>query len=287
MNNIKNRNTREAILRTLAYRSVFSYPVTLYQVYCFLISREKIEFKEFKQVLEKLVREGVVNQKGFYYFIGNSNLKKRISGEAAAIRLLKHASKTLKFFGLLPGVRMIAVTGAVAAGNTFEQDDIDILVVTSANSLWTTRFFVVSLLKILRLYRKDGDESGKICPNIFVSDDNLIWPDKNLFVAHDILMMVPIVDKSGCYAKFLAKNKWVTKFFSNCCPYTPFAEKPSYVYWNPFEKILRAVQLAYMKKRVTNEVVEPKLAHFRRDDHSKKILDSYFRKCKEFGTPPF
>ena len=51
------KETAKAIKRTLAYRSIFQYPMSFYQLATFLISSKPVDGKKLKETLNKLVKE--------------------------------------------------------------------------------------------------------------------------------------------------------------------------------------------------------------------------------------
>ena len=59
---------QQAILDTLSYRAVFAYPMSLYQLATFLISKEEISTNAIRQELKRLIKIGAVSQKGGKYF---------------------------------------------------------------------------------------------------------------------------------------------------------------------------------------------------------------------------
>ncbi|MBI4091177.1 hypothetical protein HY419_00330 [candidate division WWE3 bacterium] len=274
---------RKAILTTLAYRNVFGYPLTFYQIYTYLLAPEPLDFGEFKRNLVELLEDKSVKYDSNFFHLGDVKVAERIRREEESKTLFDEACKVTGRLGVIPFVKLVCVTGAVAAGNADTNGDIDILIVTSAGRLWLTRFLVVTLLKLFRVYRTDKHEGGKICPNIFIDESDLSWNiNRNEYIAHEVLLMKPALDKGDYYFKFLGSNLWVNNFLPHHnlshitdIPESRPGEKEKRGLKDFLEKILMKVQLWYMRNKKTNEITTQRLIHFRRDDHTNRILNSF------------
>ncbi len=275
---------KNSILRTLAYRDIFSYALTFYQTYNYLISPVGVNFEEFKEALVELIKEGKIIYSDGFFHLGNVDILELKKRQQASRELFARAKKISTVLGRFPTVLLVCVTGAVAAGNSSENDDIDILVVASKNKLWITRLFVVLTLKVLNLYRKDGKEKGRVCPNIFLDENDLSWSySRNVYTAHEALLMRPVLDKAELYLEFLGVNGWVRQFFPHAIfdivsiQYKPFS-KPGFL-----ERLAMTLQLWYMRNKKTKEITTDKFIHFKRNDHSERILSEFGDKCKILG----
>ena len=281
MNN--SSDVKTAILKTLAYREVFEYPLTFYQLYVYLISQEPVPFDDFKEELRNLLTEKKIFYLDGYFHTGDSEVvRKRKENETASLAHLEKAKNVAAKISKIPWVKFVGVTGAVSAGNAPAQDDIDLFIVSSSGKVWTTRFFVVLLLKVLGLYRSDKSPYGKFCPNLFVQEDSLFWGNAiSVYIAHEIYMMVPVFDRSEYYFRFLSENPWTKDFL----PHVKYQKLDDIVFPTKridfVEKIFRNLQLWYMRKKITNEVTTDKVIHFKRDDNSGWIQASFSKKFKE------
>ncbi len=203
-----------AILRTLCYHDLFDYPLTLEETHRFLIGKKKGEIKN-------LIKEGKVEEKdGFYFLKGKrETVSLRKKREKISRKKLVLAQRMADWFRLIPTIKMIAVTGALAINNSQKDDDIDFLIVTSKNGLWLTRIPAVLLIELLasRPQLDKGRLKDTICLNIFLDENHLQMPKEkqNLFVAHEIVQMKPLWQKDEVYQKFLKKNQWVAKYLPN------------------------------------------------------------------------
>ncbi len=114
-------------------------------------------------------------------------------------------------------IEMIGVTGSVAAENCDIDDDIDLLIITKAQSLWLTRFQVMFWLWIhkiphRRYFRPEARDM--FCFNLWLESDSLgiINHRQNRSSAVDLVMMKPVYDQNNCYQRFLNANSWAKKF---------------------------------------------------------------------------
>lgn len=271
----------KAILTTLAYRSVFKSGLSFHQLATYLISDEKIDFDLYKKRLNNLIKSKKVGmKKNAYFLVGEKPLSwpKRSKNSKEHLEYMEHALKKLE---RVKWIKMLAITGSVAAHNAKKEDDVDIFVITEKNRLWLTRLFVVLLLKAMNLYRTDSHSSKKLCPNIFVDESSMEWEKskRSVYVAHEILMMHPIINKDDTYFKFVKKNDWVFDYFSNYNMHLPKRVHLKGSYESALvdfaEKILMKAQIWFMKRRQTTEITTKRLIHFNKMDHSEGILEKF------------
>lgn len=278
----KERACDKAIRRTLAYRAVFKYPLTYHQLYTTLISREKFDKDLINKELAKMVKKGYIGYREGKYYLKNI---KPVSWDFR----YKHSKQVFdrmrvisRVLSAIPWIKMLCVTGSAAAFNSDRESDIDIFVVAKTHRLWLTRGFVSLLLKVMNVYAQAGIGPNKVCPNLFIDEEVLDWPtdQRSVFVAHEIALMHPLINRGNTYFKFVAGNNWVNEYFCN------FAfdwehkgndvkrQKGSRLV-NLLEKMAKKFQLDYMKKKRTNEVIEDHMIHFKKNDNTKWILDEF------------
>jgi len=269
-----------AVLDTLCYRAVFNYPVSLYQISTFLISKDLVDIRSVKNSLKKLVSKRKVKvHQGMYHLSGVKPVNRKYRVKEAE-SLIGKAERTARVLGKIPWVKMVAVTGSVAAYNASEKSDIDVLIISQTSRLWLTRAFATLILKILNQYRTDENEGSKICPNIYIDESKTAWHRENrsVHVANDIVMMIPLFDRKSAYFNFLKQNNWVFGYFGNLKepPYeVEQVKKRSSCAGSILEFLAFRMQLFYMRKRKTTEITTGSLIHFKRFDNSAKIVAGY------------
>jgi hypothetical protein len=168
---------------------------------------------------------------------------------------------------------MVAVTGALAMNNANEESDIDFLTITKKGSLWTTRIFVMALLKVFGIpRRKYGDKStkDKLCLNIWLDENDLVWSkkDRNIFTSHEISQIIPLINKDELYEKFISDNACITDYWPNATSAKAGKEKKrkkkketGFVI-RLIETLARKGQYWYMKDKITRETITSTRALF-------------------------
>lgn len=202
-------NLETAVRLTRRYASYFSFPLTAETLFHFLISGQtysRSSLKSFFSVLQPKEKKLLTTR----YQISQAKLQR--------------AHSLLSLFSVLPTVSLVAVTGSLAVNNAHADDDIDLMVIVSPDTLWLTRPLIVVLLKLLRL-RRPGSTSqhhspavtNKICDNLWLDETALALPEnkRNLYTAHEVLQALPIFDRGGVYQRFIQANSWTKKYLAN------------------------------------------------------------------------
>ncbi len=187
MLDITPENLLRSIFHTLAYADVFDYPLTAGEVNRYLINyRSSIE--PVTQALHDLVDSGSIVQVDDYFSLADRG--------------------------------MVAVTGSLAMNNTNEGNDIDYMIVTAPNHLWTCRVLTLLVGRLARL------EGVNLCPNYLITTNALALQEHSLYVAHELSQMVPL---SGIdtYRKMHHLNDWMNDYLPNAlvAPELPAGEK--------------------------------------------------------------
>ncbi len=284
---------QKAALKTLAYADIFDYPLTITEIHKWLISDKAIE----SSVLEAQLRgrtlkdsSGIshlkINKVSYYHLPGQSStIKTRQSRQRFSLIKLKKAQKIVNFIKLIPSVKMIAITGALAMNNSNHDDDIDLMIVTKTNCLWLTRFLVNSFLDLFNLRRKPHQTKiqDKFCVNLLLDESALIIRSpRNLYTAHEIAQIKPLHNKDQAYQKFITVNSWVSKFLphalNNIEPIFP--NRTSTQKAPLLENLAYKLQHLYMKKRLTREKVALHSAFFHPRPTGNIVLKAYQKRLK-------
>jgi len=289
---------KKAILRTLVYGDIFDYPLTLEELYQFLIDDKSVSFSLFKKIFRQArIKEKLIKVKGKYFFLkGREKIvdirQKRKLWSEEKIEIVQRIARWLK---LIPWIKMVGVTGALAMENADKNDDIDLLIITSKNRLWLTRLLAVFLLEIMAVRRRPGDikVKDKICLNMFLDEKSLTLPknERDLFSAHEVVQLKPLLEKGNCYQKFLKANLWVRKYLANSLNikklrYEDIKGEKKRIslisqFLNFLEHFAYKIQLAYMSSRRTSETAELHRIRFHPQDCRRWILKKYQKKLKE------
>ena len=114
--------------------------------------------------------------------------------------------------GKLPGVTAIFLSGSLAQGRGDEKSDIDFFVIAHPGQIWTARFCVFLYLKFKNQLAKPHDHAGKICPNHFITSDQLEIQEKDAYSANLFSHNQPVHDPENIFVEFVQQNKWVQDF---------------------------------------------------------------------------
>jgi hypothetical protein len=196
----------EEVLKPILYADIFDFPLTFDEIYRFLEFKAAPE--EVKTLLEQAVaQQRVIQMDGFYAMAGRPHLvNKRLERRQAAQALWPRAIYYGRWIASLPFVRMVSVTGALAVENPRDGvDDIDYLIVTRSRRLWLCRALIILLVRLGHL------RGAHLCPNYLLTENVLYFEDNNLFVAREMLQMVPLYGYDS-YLKMRRLNTWVTDY---------------------------------------------------------------------------
>lgn len=268
------------IRSTLAYFDHFNYPLTI----------QEINYWQ-SPLYNEVSPDRIIRTHGDYYYLDQSpnpvreRLKKEQESKKKWDRVLQISAALKK----ITFIEALFVTGSLAMNNAGEQDDIDIMVIASPDTLWITRALIVAYLKLNRIRRNPGiythssvEVANKFCDNLYLDSNHLkisLNPQNrhhNLYLAHEILQAKLVFDKKNIYSKFIKINSWVKN-------YLPVAYKQqlqnssSYVnskdtnQGQPITKILNiclfCAQYLYMYSKITRERIGLGYAFFHPTSH--------------------
>ncbi len=283
----------DATALAVAYADIFDYPLT---------EEELIRWMPFKKFIHHLTADGAA-----YYSLRSVRGLIAVRKKRAAWSSGKwiRAARIARLLRVIPTIRLVGVTGGLAMNNAKQEDDIDLFFVVSSGTLWATRFLVTIIVEIFGIRRKPADTTfaDKICLNMFMSERALALPQKerDMFSAHEVLQMVPLWERDGTYRKFLRANQWVKDFLPNAweekCRMlnVEYRMKRSKKRENLFgiwhlafgilEPLARVVQLWYMKKRRTNEIVSGSVIRFHPRDARVWVKQALARRLGRLNIP--
>jgi len=291
---MKEKLIKRAIIKTLIYSDIFSFPLKEEEIFKWLIWEEKISppsIKDFNIVLNSKS----FNKKEKYYFASgrDSIVEKRKQRIKFSLEKKDIAGKISNILKKIPTIKLIGISGALAMDNVKKKDDIDLFIISRKNSLWITRLLVTIILEIKknRRHPDDLDVENKICSNMLLTEDKLMIPEneQNLFSAHEVTQMKPLWQKDYIYNKFLFSNMWITNYLPNSIEKSPkfISEKKSIIInvinycFFIIDFIVMLPQLLYMKRHITREVIEVGRVKFHPKDICDIILNEYNKRLKK------
>jgi D-beta-D-heptose 7-phosphate kinase/D-beta-D-heptose 1-phosphate adenosyltransferase len=253
---------------SLYYHDIFDFPLTF---------ADLIKWNASENTHINSQKISVTSLSGYYFLSGREGLiYKRILGTRISAQKMEIAKKASKILSLIPNIKLIAVTGSLAMGNSKDESDIDILLITKKGYLWTSRAFAYILISLFNIQTRrfsDRDQKDKLCLNMWMDEGDLAWKpsDRNFYTAHELAQIVPLVNKDQAYEKLLFKNKWILKYWPNAVRISYLKFKNFSSRGNLIEKLAYKLQYYYMKKKMTREVVTPTRAFFHPQDWGRVV----------------
>ena len=285
---------KTAILKTLHYADIFDYPLTFEELRRYLVEKHTNKI-ELETNMNELISNNMLAFKDGYYFLpGRGSLIGLREERKKWVDIkLKRVKKIAKFLKIIPWMKMVAVTGALAVENCKEGDDIDLMIITSKSRLWLSRGLTVLFLRLFGLYRRPQKIKDTICPNVWISTRSLKFSDEDLFTAHEIAQIKPLREKDNCYQNFIKNNLWIKKFLPNWEPsYKTSGRKELEVtftlgipVFDFLDLIFYKLQLTYMRSKMTRETVGRNLALFHPSDKKDGILSDFNRRIADLSIP--
>lgn len=215
-------NLENQILKTLAFFDIFDYPLTLVEIYKYNPAIEMAGQLSLIDVKKTLDESNKIQSKlGFYFLTGRENLvDTRFERYNIADKKFKKRLRYIKLLARLPFVKMIMICNSLAYQNCPESHDIDMAIITKNGRIWTARFYVVFLLKLLRLRPTDKKKKDQLCPSFFFSQEslnlkNLKLEDDDIFTKYWVSQFYPVYAPGNIYQEFIQANSWLKTEFPN------------------------------------------------------------------------
>ncbi|HEX7042173.1 MAG TPA: hypothetical protein VF189_02895 [Patescibacteria group bacterium] len=282
---------KNAILETLAYFDIFDFPLLESEIFKFLHYNQKIDFKEFKKVLKEIPNERYGDTRFYFLPKRKEIVVQRIEKGRISWKKIKAVQKILKVLGFIPTIQFMGISGSLAMKNGDDNSDLDLFVITSNDTLWSTRFFIWLILIFLGRQRRREDLGiDMICVNMIVDRSKIAFPKErqDIYTAHEIIQLLPIVNKNNTYEFFLKENKWVLNFLPNGFESGEKIKKSDFAvnflsFFNkPFEKLLNRLQIWYMSRHRTIEEVGDNFVAFHPYNYRGKIIREFEEKKKKY-----
>lgn len=261
-------------LSSLVYHDIFEYPLTMGELIKWSTGR--------KALLNKDLLPQVKTKNGFFFIKDREGLElKRLMRKRISARKIEIAKRAARVLSMIPTIKMVAVTGSLSMENATDIGDIDLMVITKRGSLWRTRLLAYVILKSFKFSLrspKDKNQKDKLCLNIWLDENHLLWNPKkrNIYTAHEIAQIKPLVNKDKTYQRFLSKNSWINDYWPNAVKTmkveTSKSSTKNSLTSRFFEKFAYLLQYNYMKKNITQEVVTLTRALFHPVDWGKFVL---------------
>ena len=138
-------------------------------------------------------------------------------------KYFQKAKLAAAFLQLTPFIRMIGLNGSVARGQAHQKSDIDFIIISKPGRVWTCRAFSFVLMAILGLKRYQNKIAGRVCLNLYHTEDKMFLTCHTKELAQNHAQTLPLWQQRKQFLDFAAQNQWVSEFgekFQNL-PYEP------------------------------------------------------------------
>lgn len=316
---------RNSILATLVYYEIFDYPLTLLEVYKYLVNPGRIyriteglggiELNEVSRELDKLVNSGIIGQKNGFYFLGDKDglYDLRMKRDKLSAQKWKKFLKMALFLALAPYLRGVFVSGSMALGNTDEKSDFDVLIIAKSGRLYTCRLFLWFISSLMGTRRKKHEKVApdKLCFNHYIADSNLYIPHESIFNAQTYINLKPAMIKPGLVDEFYSANLWLNNYVYNFRPQKEFTRRSvepnafliifarlgEFILNSFFGNQLESFSKKYQQKRINNDpkthqaggrvIFTDNELEFHPGSFEKVVIAKYREGLKRLGVIPF
>ncbi|MBI5793742.1 hypothetical protein HZA87_01470 [Candidatus Uhrbacteria bacterium] len=215
-----------AVLKTIVWFSMFSQPVTVFEIWKWLIQPSRAyDLCEVESILERStwLMGKLQSSHGHYCVKGDRDLEALIAHRQKrfldAERKFKRLRRAARLFRLLPHVRAVAAVNTLAWWGTTPESDIDLFVVVKPGHIWSSRFWLVLPFALMRA--RPGQRKGRdpFCFSFFSTCDALqmepLCFPRDYYMAFWVRSLVSIFDRDGGLAGFQQENRWVSRLLPN------------------------------------------------------------------------
>jgi hypothetical protein len=217
-----------SLVLTLAYFSIFRHPLSEEE----LLSNAHfvpLPSSVGRNAIQDLLRQGILERSESFICLRGENALAGIRSDRSSRALLwqKHIEPAVQTMSQIPFLRGLLISGSLSKGTQDVDGDIDFLVLTTADRLWTARFFASLQLRLIPKYKRKH-----YCLNYWLPENHLFVSDRTLFSATEIAFLKPAMNTDLCN-RFFEKNHWVKTFYPN---------------WKPPEDLVAANKSSYRKR---------------------------------------
>ncbi len=209
---------RELIIIHINYRDVFNASVNVYDLQSWIgVTEALLLISE----LEDLIDEGLIETDGKhnYCVAGRSEVFRHRAGKKRLSEITyKNHQRIIKYLSWIPFIRFVGISGSIAAENpTTDQEgirqgkvDLDIFVITSANSLWLVFFFERTLTNLFTLLFRSR---YLLCFNYAMDGTFLEIHNRNLYTATELFNLKTVFNKQHAIQQLMRVNAWAGKYY--------------------------------------------------------------------------
>lgn len=217
----------KSILKTLAFFDIFSYPLTVSEIWKWLFKpAQNYKLSDIKYALEnsRVLQEKLSSKEAFYYIKGRDSIYlRRKQNNNLAERKFRRAIYLAKAYRFIPFVKMIAVCNSLSYSNASEKSDIDLFIISKRGTIWLARFFTILFVSFLRMRPTEENKQDTFCLSFFVDEgfldiQNSMMGSDDIYYPYWVATLMPIYDPDKIYERFLEANSWYKTYLPNAYP---------------------------------------------------------------------
>jgi len=285
--------TDKAILRSVLYGDIFDFSLTKDEIFRYLISSQPLPQNSVRYSTEKLIKQNILVETDGYITLPR---RQRLALDRKRNKDLckekyEIAQKAAGILQSIPSLLFVGISGSVAVNNTKLDDDIDLFVISEGDSMWMTRLLALFYLSKHGMRRTRGNfhEKNTICMNMFLSEQELVFPKsrQDIYTAHEIVQLRPLFSRNNTFERFIKKNHWTSYYLPHALSVfddteLPASSKRGIWYTKPMLQFVEFMQRIYMHPHKTTETVTETLFAFHPQDYRQKVLNQYKSKLQQY-----
>ena len=244
----------QAIIKTVIYHGVFSYPLSKSEINRYLIGYAESDPNRIEQAIGKVCQPDQYQR----YSLGRVNYEFQLEYQTQAWQYLQQTQQLATLITrYLPFIHTVGVSGSVGALYAVPQSDIDLFVISYPNTAWICRAFLLAYLRMRQQHvntKKPTEQNvGKYCVNYIVDGSAMEIPHQrqDLYTALEIAHLQIIYNQNHAFQCFLSANSWIKEYLPN---YWRIAEQEWQLnngsasnmslnrFYSPFNSLLAALQ---------------------------------------------
>jgi hypothetical protein len=220
-----NSELSRAIIKTLLYSDIFSYPLTENEIF------ERLEVPcddidsircELKQLTES---QTIFRFEDFYTLRDDVSLAiRRSAGNKMAKEVMPRAVRRSRLIFSFPFVRAVMISGSLSKDFMDQKGDIDFFIVTEPGKVWLTRGLLALFQRIVLF-----NSHKYFCVNYYVDHDHLELDERNIFTATELITLKPMCGNEY-YDKLIDENEWIRDYYPRF-NILKHKSNPSFAWW--------------------------------------------------------
>jgi len=210
-----------SLFKALLYFQIFSFPLTLKELWTYSAFSSR---QEFKECLHQWVSAGFIVLKDGYYLLNpeGGEIADRHQGEERAKAMWQKGCEKARLIQKFPFVRAVFISGSMSKGVVAPDGDVDFFIITKPGRLWLGRTLLALYKKVFLL-----GSHRYFCINYFIDYQFLKIEEQNQFTATEMATLIPMAGNPSLVSQFFKENSWVEDYYPNFVAKVPLYKSES------------------------------------------------------------